>query len=84
MAVDRKIEAVLASGTGSNDNQCRRCASVEIERASWRNDAFRGAHRLGDSGDEDQGGRWTKSADDILESIERFRRRTLNVHAQSG
>jgi transposase len=28
--------------------------------------------------------RWTKSADDILESIERFCRRTLDVHAQSG
>lgn len=27
--------------------------------------------------------RWTKSADDILTSIERFCRRTLNVHAQS-
>jgi transposase len=28
--------------------------------------------------------RWTKSADDILASIERFCRRTLEVHAQSG
>jgi transposase len=28
--------------------------------------------------------RWTKSADDILASIERFCRRTLDVHAQSG
>ena len=28
--------------------------------------------------------RWTKSADDILASIERFCRRTLHVHAQSG
>jgi transposase len=28
--------------------------------------------------------RWTKSADDILTSIERFCRRTLEVHAQSG
>ena len=28
--------------------------------------------------------RWTKSADDILASIERFCRRTLGVHAQSG
>jgi transposase len=28
--------------------------------------------------------RWTKSADDILVSIERFCRRTLDVHAQSG
>ena len=28
--------------------------------------------------------RWTKSADDILASIDRFCRRTLEVHAQSG
>ena len=28
--------------------------------------------------------RWTKSADDILASIERFCRRTLDVHASSG
>ena len=28
--------------------------------------------------------RWTKSADDILASIDRFCRRTLDVHAQSG
>ena len=28
--------------------------------------------------------RWTKSADDILASIERFCRRTLDLHAQSG
>jgi transposase len=28
--------------------------------------------------------RWTKSADDILASVERFCRRTLDVHAQSG
>ena len=28
--------------------------------------------------------RWTKSADDILASIERFCRRTLDVHAPSG
>jgi len=28
--------------------------------------------------------RWTKSADDILASIDRFCRRTLKVHAQSG
>jgi transposase len=28
--------------------------------------------------------RWTKSADDILASIERFCRRTLHVHAQTG
>jgi transposase len=28
--------------------------------------------------------RWTKSADDILASIERFCRRTLEAHAQSG
>jgi transposase len=28
--------------------------------------------------------RWTKSADDILASIERFCRRTLDVHAQTG
>ena len=28
--------------------------------------------------------RWTKSADDILASVERFCRRTLDVHAPSG
>ena len=28
--------------------------------------------------------RWTKSADDILASIERFCRRTLDVHAKAG
>lgn len=28
--------------------------------------------------------RWTKSADDILATIERFCRRTLDVHAQTG
>jgi hypothetical protein len=28
--------------------------------------------------------RWTKSADDILASIERFCRRTLDVHAPAG
>ena len=28
--------------------------------------------------------RWTKSADDILASIERFCQRTLDVHAQTG
>jgi len=28
--------------------------------------------------------RWTKSADDILATIERFCRRTLNVHVQTG
>ena len=28
--------------------------------------------------------RWTKSADDILASIDRFCRRTLEIHAQSG
>jgi transposase len=28
--------------------------------------------------------RWTRSADDILASIERFCQRTLNVHAQNG
>ena len=28
--------------------------------------------------------RWTKSADDILASIERFCRRTLEIHAPAG
>ena len=28
--------------------------------------------------------RWTKSADDILATIERFCRRTLDVHARTG
>ena len=28
--------------------------------------------------------RWTKSADDILASIERFCRRTLEIHAPTG
>jgi hypothetical protein len=28
--------------------------------------------------------RWTKSADDILASIDRFCRSNLQVHAQSG